>query len=82
MKPQALEWLFSLAAGIRFQVSVDNLAGEQTDTTGFKQAVYAEARSMIRGQSPRRAQIFLDAVKQQTCNSSEFEKILRFQDIL
>jgi len=82
VKPQALEWLFSLAAGIRFQVSVDNLAGEQTDTTGFKQAVYAEARSMISGQLPRRAQIFLDAVKQQTCNSSEFEKILRFQDIL
>jgi len=82
VKPQALEWLFSLAAGIRFQVSVDNLAGEQTDTTGFKQAVYAEARSMISGQLPRRAQIFLDAVKQQTGNSSEFEKILRFQDIL
>ncbi len=82
VKPQALEWLFSLAAGIRFQVSVDNLAGEQTDTTSFKQAVYAEALSMINNSLPERAQNFLDALKQQTGSSSDFEKMLSYQDIL
>jgi len=28
VKPQALEWIFSQAAGVSFQVSADNLAGE------------------------------------------------------
>jgi elongation factor P hydroxylase len=81
VKPQALEWLFSLAAGICFQVSVDNLAGEQTDTSSFKQAVYTEAQSMINNSLPKRAQIFLDALRQQTGSSNELVNMLSYQDI-
>tara|TARA_R110002073_G_scaffold142342_2_gene294211 strand:+ start:1443 stop:2057 length:615 start_codon:yes stop_codon:yes gene_type:complete len=82
VKPQALEWLFSLAAGIRFQVSLDNLAGDQTDATSFKQAVYAEAQYMVNNGFPRRAQIFLDALNLYAGGSCEYVQKLNYQDIL
>ncbi|MEQ9023021.1 MAG: elongation factor P hydroxylase, partial [Pseudomonadales bacterium] len=47
VRPQALEWLFSLAAGVRFQVSLDNLSGEQSNTETFKKAVFNEAQGML-----------------------------------
>ena len=47
VKPQALEWILSVAAGIRFQVSVDNLNGEATDSNPFKQAVYQQVLTLI-----------------------------------
>jgi elongation factor P hydroxylase len=40
VKPQALEWILSKAAGRRFRVSADNLNGVQTDAQPFKRAVY------------------------------------------
>lgn len=45
VKPQALEWLFSSACGIRFRVSADNLASGLGATSGFKEAIAAQARA-------------------------------------
>ncbi len=39
VKPQAIEWILSKAAGYRFQFSSDNLTGEVTDQEAFKHAV-------------------------------------------
>lgn len=47
VKPQALEWMLSEAAGIRFRVSVDNLNGEATDSTPFKMAVFSQVLEYI-----------------------------------
>lgn len=50
IKPQALEWLFSAACLRQFRVSVDNLNGEPTDSTGFKKAVYAQVQRYLSGE--------------------------------
>ncbi|MFT4060364.1 MAG: elongation factor P hydroxylase [Legionella sp.] len=42
VKPQALEWILSKAAGYRFRVSSDNLDGDEGDTNAFKQAIYEQ----------------------------------------
>ncbi|MEH6472379.1 MAG: elongation factor P hydroxylase [Halopseudomonas sp.] len=42
VKPQALEWLFNRACGVSFRISCDNLSGETTDTTRFKDRVYQQ----------------------------------------
>ncbi|HBI21137.1 MAG TPA: diaminobutyrate-2-oxoglutarate aminotransferase [Legionella sp.] len=39
VKPQAMEWILSEAAGFRFHFSVDNLNGESTDSESFQLAV-------------------------------------------
>lgn len=41
-KPQALEWLFSVAAGAPFRVSADNLAQGLGPSDTFKDAVHTE----------------------------------------
>lgn len=45
VKPQAIEWILSVAAGYRFRVSVDNLNGPDSDTDDFKQAVYNQVKT-------------------------------------
>lgn len=44
VKPQALEWILSRAADHKFRVSIDNLNGEESDTMGFKRAVYEQVK--------------------------------------
>ena len=62
VKPQALEWLFSLACGYPFQLSVDNLdaaSGQLPDTGEFRRRVLIEARRrQLRGLPPRAARFF------------------------
>ncbi len=56
IKPQALEWILSVATGYRFQVSLDNLSGGQIDREPFIQRVYREVKTFCeRGLSPRAA---------------------------
>lgn len=42
IKPQALELLLSMACGYKFQFSLDNLNGEETDLAQFKQDVHQQ----------------------------------------
>lgn len=62
VKPQALEWLFSHAAGCRFFVSADNLSGEPTDNAGFKQRVLEQVTTYCRDGLPERAALFREAL--------------------
>jgi elongation factor P hydroxylase len=44
VKPQAMEWILSVAAGSRFRVSIDNLSGCESETEQFKQAVFTQVQ--------------------------------------
>ncbi len=62
VKPQAIEWILSVAAGIRFRVSVDNLNGEPTDSGAFKMAVHGQVKRYIEHGLPQRAELFRQAL--------------------
>lgn len=64
VKPQALEWMLSMAAGYRFQFSTDNLTGEAGDQTAFKQAVKEQLLRYKTDGLPDRAKIFYTAISQ------------------
>lgn len=71
VKPQALEWLFSEACGVTFQLSVDNLESmaSMQEFTGaslsFKQRVLDQTLSYIElDNAPKRAKIFIAALLQ------------------
>lgn len=60
IKPQALEWMFSVACGHRFRLSVDNLNGDSSFDKNFAQGVVDQALAWCeRGTLPRRAEQFL-----------------------
>ena len=63
-KPQALEWLFSLACDYRFRISVDNLGAADgvLDTMPFRQQVLIAARQWQRSGLPQRAELFFQAL--------------------
>ena len=60
VKPQAVEWMLSKAAGIAFRISADNLDGEYTDPQPFKQAVLKQVQSYCQTGLPARAGFFHD----------------------
>ncbi|HRH77191.1 MAG TPA: elongation factor P hydroxylase [Cellvibrionaceae bacterium] len=55
VKPQALEWIFSVAAGMRFRVSADNLSQGMGASVAFKQAVAQQAQNYCSAGLPLRA---------------------------
>lgn len=64
VKPQALEWLFSVAAGSRFHISVDNLSGDgAADEAGFRRKVRAQANGYLKHGMPARARAFFDTLR-------------------
>lgn len=62
VRPQALEWIFSRAAGSRFFISVDNLGGEETDPEPFRHDVLRQAISYCHDGLPARAAQFCEAL--------------------
>jgi len=56
VKPQAVEWGLAIAAGFRFDVSVDNLSGIPIDRAGFRRRVHAQLCVYHRDGFPPRAQ--------------------------
>ncbi|MDG1495380.1 MAG: elongation factor P hydroxylase [Porticoccaceae bacterium] len=66
VKPQALEWMFSVACGQRFLVSADNLVSDQGASAEFTQAVIKQAQSWCGGsQLPPRGRILIQALADQ-----------------
>ena len=63
-KPQALEWIFSEAAGMRYRVSVDNFSQIDTGCLGFREAVRNEALSRINCLSGRALSFLVDLVSE------------------
>ena len=47
IRPQALEWIFSEAAGVRFRVSLDNFDRMTGDCFEFRASVREEARNLV-----------------------------------
>lgn len=64
IKPQAIEWLLSTAAGFPFQVSADNLSGEQSDRFAFQEKVHQQVLLYLEKGIPARTQLFIDALRQ------------------
>ncbi|NVK25557.1 MAG: elongation factor P hydroxylase [Gammaproteobacteria bacterium] len=66
IKPQAIEWAFCVAAGFRFNVSCDNLSGDeygnQPDHIAFQQAVLQQVESYLKTGFPARATSFINAL--------------------
>ena len=62
VKPQALEWILSAAAGYRFQFSIDNLNGEAAATEQFKQAI-REQVLIYKQKLPARAALFYQQLR-------------------
>lgn len=60
IKPQAIEWLFSLACNHTFNCSADNLNSTEGCSNEFKQKVYLQAKSYLNSGLPTRAQLFFE----------------------
>lgn len=76
VKPQAMEWILSQAAGFRFYISLDNLNGQETDTVIFKEAVFQQVKIYCEKGLPKRAEILRDAL----CQFYGTDPALRLQD--
>ena len=61
VKPQALEWLFSELANIRFRVSADNLSNSVGASETFKRAIQEQAQNYIE-HLPECANVFAKAL--------------------
>ncbi len=64
IKPQAIEWILSVAANFNFRVSLDNLNGIAHDNLPFKLAVFKQVKEYIETGLPPRAKIFKTALHQ------------------
>ncbi len=79
VKPQALEWIFSVAAGHTFSISMDNLDVEETaSSSDFPHAVYRQVFSYLSdtyrdNNLPRRAESFAIALAKFFGQSSPFD---------
>lgn len=63
VKPQALEWIFSIAAGIKFNISADNLGGAVSPTADlFAQNVRSQALEYVEKGLPENARQFTEAL--------------------
>lgn len=67
VKPQALEWMFSVACGQSFQFSVDNLGnGQSAPSDSFVASVVKQARQWCEASAlPSRAELMLAALVDQ-----------------
>ncbi len=62
IKPQAYEWLFCQATGHSFCVSLDNLNGDPSDATRFRQGVHAQVQLLFVQGIPQRPARFIQAL--------------------
>lgn len=62
IKPQALEWALSLAAGVRFNFSADNLSSGATISPAFQREVWLQCVHYLEHGLPARAQVLFDSL--------------------
>lgn len=62
VKPQAMEWILSVAANHSFRISADNLTGPTPDTKAFRQSVYQQVLNYCSQGLPKRALILQKAL--------------------
>lgn len=71
-RPQALEWLFSVASARPFRVSFDNLEGCGGDERAFRCAVKDEAMAFMSAGLPYRAEQFARALAAHPAGCEDF----------
>ena len=71
IRPQALEWIFSKAAGIRFHVSLDNFERISEDCFEFRASVRKEAKKLLTLMN-KRASLFLSDLVSVSGNKNVF----------
>ena len=66
IRPQAVEWLLSVACGRRFRVSTDNLNGERSEVEAglarFRENVAVQAEKNLKEGLPERAEVLKNAL--------------------
>ncbi|KAF7775046.1 hypothetical protein PCIT_a1140 [Pseudoalteromonas citrea] len=62
VKPQAIEWALSIAAGFAFNVSIDNLNGAQTCRFSFQTRVHKRLLSLVENGFSERTETLLKAL--------------------
>ncbi len=73
VKPQALEWMFSMACVSKFYVSRDNFS-ERSTLDRFTKLIRRQVQCWCRGeQLPQDAQLFIDAACSRTNSQSTFD---------
>ncbi|MCH8532988.1 MAG: elongation factor P hydroxylase [Saccharospirillum sp.] len=79
VKPQALEWWYSLVCGRSFRISLDNLAGARTDCRPFQRAVQAQALSWAQQGLLARPKALVNHLSQRFCrplpNAASFSEL-------
>ena len=78
VKPQALEWIFCIAAGYPFRISADNLAGDGKVSERFKQAICRQCQLYCDAGLPERANKFALSL-QQYFTGEDFTKADQYQ---
>lgn len=64
VKPQALEWIFARACGLRFRVSADNLDAGLGPSESFKRNIWEQVQRYCREGANARAERFARALAQ------------------
>lgn len=62
VKPQALEWVFARACGLKFRVSADNLDAGLGPSAVFKRDIWQQVQNYCRDGLPSRARQFAGAL--------------------
>lgn len=63
VKPQALEWCFSVACGLPFKVSTDNLNGAPVDRLAFQDKVLTQVAVYLQSGLPKRAAELIEVLR-------------------
>lgn len=64
VKPQALEWIFSVACQFEFHFSADNLEGHCGPSDHFKQAVQQQVKDYLTQGLPEEANLWCQTLKE------------------
>lgn len=62
VRPQAIEWSLSVAAGYEFTVSCDNLDGVEPDRFAFQARVYEQVKQFLVDGYPKRVKLLMQAL--------------------
>ena len=73
-KPQAIEWIFSVACGKKFNISLDNLSVDHSQFGDFRMAVWQQAITLQMQGLPERAERFRQALVHTYNTESDLKK--------
>jgi len=81
VKPQALEWILSMAAAVNFRISADNLSLVDHDTGQFRAAVRQQVLSLIEQGLTGRAAMFADALSKASGIGEDYFDAAHYQEL-